>query len=99
MAKKAKKSNKSQTSKTKKKAGKKSVGASSRKKSGAKKKSQRATSQPWKEKEVERLKKLIMQNTPTPLIASKLKRSLVSVRGYVQRNGLSLRPTNRNPSD
>jgi hypothetical protein len=44
------------------------------------------------------LKRLIMQNTPTPLIASKLKRSLVSVRGFVQRNGLLLRPTNRSPA-
>lgn len=40
-----------------------------------------------------------MQNTPTPLIASKLNRSPTSIRGYAQRNGLLLRPTNRSPAD
>lgn len=98
MAKKAKKSKKSAPKKGAKKAAKKTTKAAS-KKTGSKKKSSRAASQPWSDKEVERLKKLITQNTPTPLIASKLKRSLVSVRGYVQRNGLSLRPVNRSPAD
>lgn len=98
MAKKAKKSKKSAPKKGAKKATKKTTKAAS-KKTGSKKKSSRAASQPWSDNEVERLKKLITQNTPTPLIASKLKRSLVSVRGYVQRNGLSLRPVNRSPAD
>lgn len=96
MAKKAKKAKKSSSKKSTKKTAKKTAAA---KKAGTKKKTGRAASQPWSEKDVERLKKLISQNTPTPLIASKLKRSLVSIRGYVQRNGLSLRPVNRSPAD
>lgn len=96
MAKNAKRSSTRGGKKTSKKTNSRKVAAG--KKSSAKK-SRRAVSKPWTDKEVERLKKLITQNTPTPLIASKLNRSLVSVRGYVQRNGLSLRPTNRSPSD
>jgi molecular chaperone DnaK (HSP70) len=97
MAKKATKSKKSAPKKAAKKAPK--TAKAGAKKAGSKKNTSRAQAQSWSDKDVERLKKLITQNTPTPLIASKLNRSLTSVRGYVQRNGLSLRPINRSPAD
>jgi serine/threonine-protein kinase RIO1 len=96
MAKNAKKSSTRGGNKTSKKTDLKKAAAGE--KSSAKK-SRHAVSEPWADKEVERLKTLITQSTPTPLIASKLNRPLVSVRGYVQRHRLSLRPTNRSSSD
>lgn len=95
MAKKAK-SKKSATKTAAKKSAKKPT-AVAKKRSA--RKDGRSNPQLWRDKDVERLKKLIMQNTPTPLIAAKLNRSVTSVRGYVQRHGLSLRPTNRSPAD
>lgn len=53
----------------------------------------------WTEDELNQLKTLVTQNTPTPLIASKLGRSEDSVRSKAQAEGISLAPTNRSPSD
>jgi hypothetical protein len=51
----------------------------------------------WSTDEDKNLKTLIRQNTPTRLIAMKLKRTEGSVRQHVGRLGLSLKPTNRSP--
>ena len=53
----------------------------------------------WSNDELKQMKTLIRQNTPTRLIAMKLKRSEPSVRYKAQSEGLSLRPTNRSPRD
>jgi hypothetical protein len=53
--------------------------------------------QPWGPDEVSELKKLIKGNTPTPLIAHKLKRTEAAVRAKSSDEGLSLKPTNRSP--
>ena len=99
MVKKAKKSGKKASKKnTRENTTKKAVKAGA-KKSGAKKKGGRAERQPWSQDDLKQLKTLIKENTPTRLIAMKLKRSEISVRGKVQRDGLSLRPTNRSPRD
>jgi hypothetical protein len=83
--------------KTAKKPAKKPVKAA--KKSGAKKKDGRTNRQSWSKDDIKQLKIFIKENTPTRLIAMKLKRSEISVRAKVQREGLSLRPTNRSPRD
>jgi hypothetical protein len=98
VAKKTKKTAKKAPKKTIKKTAKKTVksGAS---KSGSKKKDGRSNRQEWSKDDIKQLKTFIKQNTPTRLIAMKLERSEISVRGKVQREGLSLRPTNRSPRD
>lgn len=96
MAKKAKKSAKKAPKNTKKTA-KKALKTVTRK-SGAKKDG-RTNRQSWSKDDLKQLKTFIKENTPTRLIAMKLKRSEISVRGKVQREGLSLRPTNRSPRD
>lgn len=99
MAKKAKKSKKSAPKKIAKKAAKKTTKAAA-KKAGSKKKTGRAQAQSWSEKDVERLKKLITQNTPTPLIASKLNRSLHRL--GVMCSGMAFRsdrPTEARPTE
>lgn len=53
----------------------------------------------WTDAAIKELKILIKQNTPTPLLASKLDRSVGSVRNKVSELGLSLKPTNRSPAD
>lgn len=93
MAKKAKKSAKKAPKNTQKKTAKKPV------KTGGKKKDGRSDRQSWSKEDIKQLKTLIKENTPTRLIALKLKRSEISVRGKAQREGLSLRPTNRSPRD
>jgi hypothetical protein len=97
MAKKAKKSAK-KAPKTPKKTAKKTV-TTAAKKSLAKKKDGRSNPQSWSKDDFKQLKTFIKENTPTRLIAMKLKRSEISVRGKVHREGLSLRPTNRSPRD
>jgi hypothetical protein len=51
----------------------------------------------WTSDEDKSLKTLIKQNTPTRLIAMKLKRTEGSVRQHVGKLGLSLKPANRAP--
>jgi hypothetical protein len=89
MAKKARKSAKKAPNKTAKTGTKKS----------AKKKDGRSNPRSWSKDEVKQLKTLIKQNTPTRLVALKLKRTEAAVRYKVHSEGLSLRPTNRSPRD
>ncbi|HEY9255189.1 MAG TPA: hypothetical protein VIP30_11700 [Stenotrophomonas sp.] len=52
----------------------------------------------WTDEEVEQLKVLISQNTPTRIIGLKLDRSEDAVYSKVSDLGLSLKPTNQSPS-
>lgn len=105
MAKKAKKAaKKSKAAKKVAKAVKASAKAKMANKTTAKKKSAVKKSdtfgrKAWTDAAIKELKVLIKQNTPTPLIASKLDRSVGSVRNKVSELGLSLKPTNRSPAD
>jgi hypothetical protein len=73
----------------------------SKKKAATSKKAARATAgrKDWSKDDMKTMKTLIKQNTPTRLIAMKLKRSEGSVRSKASYEGLSLRPTNRSPRD
>jgi hypothetical protein len=51
----------------------------------------------WDDAELKELKKLIKENTPTPVMAIKLNRAENSIRSKVRTEGLSLKPTNRRP--
>jgi hypothetical protein len=51
----------------------------------------------WSDQDVAQLKSLARGNTPTRVIGLKLGRTEHSVRGKAQREGISLRPTNRSP--
>ncbi len=51
----------------------------------------------WTAEEVDRLRKLAKENTPTPLIANKLGRSEASIHHKAQAENISLKPTNRSP--
>jgi len=51
----------------------------------------------WTPAEEKKLKELAKGNTPTPLIAYKMKRSEAGVRGKASDIGLSLKPTNKSP--
>ena len=55
--------------------------------------------EPWDTTEVKELKSLAKQNTPTGVISLKLKRPPTAIRSKAQREGISLRPTNRSPYD
>lgn len=52
----------------------------------------------WSEEEVEQLKVLISQNTPTRIIGLKLDRSEDAIYSKVSDLGLSLKPTNQSPN-
>ncbi len=54
---------------------------------------------PWSDDDLQTLKTLITENTPTRLIAMKLSRTEDSVRDKVTAEGFSLAPTNRSPRD
>jgi hypothetical protein len=98
MAKKAKKSAKKALKKTQKRTAKKPVKAGPQNRN-TKKKDGRSNPRSWSRDDIKQLKTLIKQNTPTRLIAMKLKRTEASVRWKVYGEGLSLRPTNRSPRD
>ena len=51
----------------------------------------------WTDNDVNTLKTLVKQNTPTRVIGLKLGRSESSVRSKAQSEGISLKPTNRSP--
>jgi hypothetical protein len=85
--------------KTAKKATAKKASAKKPAKKSAVKKSATFGRQEWTPAVINELKVLIKQNTPTPLIASKLNRSVGSVYNKVSELGLSLKPTNRSPAD
>lgn len=52
---------------------------------------------PWSKQDIRELKSLARGNTPTGVISLKLGRSPHAVRSKAQREGISLRPTNRRP--
>jgi hypothetical protein len=57
----------------------------------------RRSRQPWSDKEVKQLRQLAKGNTPTGVISLKLQRPPASISSKAQREGISLRPTNRSP--
>ncbi len=57
----------------------------------------RRLGQPWEAGEVRELKALARQNTPTGVISLKLQRPPTAIRSKAQREGISLRPSNRSP--
>lgn len=54
---------------------------------------------PWSNDDLQQLKTMITENTPTGLIAMKLGRTEDAIRDKVAAEGLSLAPTNRSPRD
>ena len=57
----------------------------------------RRSGEPWTGDEVRELKSLARQNTPTGVLSLKLQRPVAAIRSKAQREGISLRPTNRSP--
>lgn len=57
----------------------------------------RNTNKNWSTRDVRMLRRLARENTPTRVIGLKLGRTEIAVRGKAQREGISLRPTNRSP--
>ena len=57
----------------------------------------RRSREPWSGDEVKQLKSLARQNTPTGVMSLKLQRPPAAIRSKAQREGISLRPTNRSP--
>jgi hypothetical protein len=51
----------------------------------------------WTTQEIQRLKSLAAQNTPTRVIGLKLGRTEDAVRSKASEKGLSLKPTNQSP--
>ncbi len=51
----------------------------------------------WSASDVRALRQMARSNTPTGVIGLKLGRTEISVRGKAQREGISLKPTNRSP--
>ena len=51
----------------------------------------------WSRQDLQQLRQLVKENTPTRVIALKLGRSETSIYGKVQREGISLKPTNQSP--
>jgi hypothetical protein len=54
--------------------------------------------EPWGRGDLQMLKQLARQNTPTRVIGLKLGRTATSVRSKAQREGISLKPVNRSPN-
>jgi hypothetical protein len=57
----------------------------------------RRLGEPWTMQEVRELKELAKGNTPTGVLSLKLQRPQSAIRSKAQREGISLRPTNRSP--
>jgi len=57
----------------------------------------RRSRQPWSDKEVKQLRSLAKANTPTGVISLKMERPPASIASKAQREGISLKPTNRAP--
>jgi hypothetical protein len=51
----------------------------------------------WTQKDINVLKKLVKQNTPTGLIAYELERSKVAIYQKASEENISLKPTNQSP--
>jgi len=54
--------------------------------------------EPWERGDIQALKQMARENTPTRVIGLKLGRSETAVRGKAQREGISLKPVNRSPN-
>jgi len=57
----------------------------------------RRSQQTWSDKEVKLLRSLAKANTPTGVISLKMERPPASIASKAQREGISLKPTNRSP--
>ena len=57
----------------------------------------RRARQPWSDKEVRELRSLARANTPTGVVSVKMQRPKAAIASKAQREGISLRPTNRSP--
>ncbi len=57
----------------------------------------RRLGEPWTTQEVRELKELAKRDTPTGVLSLKLQRPESAIRSKAQRQGISLRPTNRSP--
>lgn len=57
----------------------------------------RRAGQPWQSTELRELRSLARHNTPTRVISLKLQRPEGAIRSKAQREGISLRPSNRSP--
>jgi hypothetical protein len=57
----------------------------------------RKLGQSWAAADVKQLRALAKQNTPTGILSLKLQRPEGAIRSKAQREGISLRPTNRSP--
>jgi hypothetical protein len=53
--------------------------------------------EPWSASDVRTLKRLAQENTPTRVIGLKLGRTGTAIQSKAQREGVSLRPSNRSP--
>ncbi len=58
----------------------------------------RHSREPWRRGDVQTLRQLARQNTPTRVIGLKLGRTETAIRGKAQREGISLKPVNRSPN-
>jgi len=57
----------------------------------------RRSRQPWSDRQVKQLRSLAKANTPTGVISLKMEHPPASISSKAQREGISLRPTNRSP--
>jgi hypothetical protein len=57
----------------------------------------RKLNEPWSAGDVGELRSLAKANTPTGVLSLKLQRPESAIRSKAQREGISLRPTNRSP--
>jgi hypothetical protein len=57
----------------------------------------RKLGEPWTASDVRELRSLAKQNTPTGVLSLKLQRPESAIRSKAQREGISLKPTNRSP--
>ncbi len=60
-------------------------------------KNNRNSGKPWTPSEVQQIKSLANQNTPTRVIGLKLGRTEDAVRTKASENNISLKPTNQSP--
>jgi hypothetical protein len=57
----------------------------------------RRAGEPWSTDDVKQLKTLARANTPTGVLSLKLQRPVAAIRSKAQREGISLKPSNRSP--
>jgi hypothetical protein len=57
----------------------------------------RSMRDPWSRDDVKMLRQFARENTPTGVISLKMGRTPTAIRSKAQREGISLRPSNRSP--